>query len=611
MTVKDLIQQLAAFKGSPREYLVNFLAVQSFLAKAEGGAILRLNQENSVDVLAVYPRLEQGAPAPAWLAQSVQLTTKVFQSGGTVVSPLKLSDQSLADQEKHYIMMTPIALADTGKAVAAFRITAQDKAALELSRQKIELISALSANSDLRLLRQGHREDLLRLKRAMETVSSMNRETRFKSAAMAFCNEVAAQWGCERVSLGFLQGRFIQVCAMSHTEDFSRKMEGIQAIEAAMEECLDQDVEVLYPAAEDATYIVRAAASLASSKASLSVLSMPLRFAGKTLAVITLERGDDKAFALEAIESLRLACELCTARLVNLFEQDRWFGARWAAKTRGGLSRLVGAERTWTKLLAILGCAAIIFLIVAKGDFRVKAPFAMEAITLQAVPAPFDGYLKDVSVEVGDEVTGAESELAQLDTAELRLELAAAMADRVSFVKQAAQAMRDRETAKAQIAQANADKAQAQVDLLNYKLKQAALLAPIDGVITKGDLKRQIGAPVQTGDVLFEVAPLDALRAELMVPEEDIYEVAKNQPGFLATASYPGQRINFVVERINPVAEVVENRNVFKVRVRLKEIPVWMRPGMEGVAKITIGPRRYVWIWTRKIVNWFRMKLWF
>jgi hypothetical protein len=31
---------------------------------------------------------------------------------------------------------------------------------------------------------------------------------------------------------------------------------------------------------------------------------------------------------------------------------------------------------------------------------------------------------------------------------------------------------------------------------------------------------------------------------------------------------------------------------------------------MEGVAKIRIGRRTYAYLWTRKLVNWVRMKLW-
>jgi multidrug efflux pump subunit AcrA (membrane-fusion protein) len=170
--------------------------------------------------------------------------------------------------------------------------------------------------------------------------------------------------------------------------------------------------------------------------------------------------------------------------------------------------------------------------------------------------------------------------------------------------------MRDGETAHAQIAQANSDKVQAQIDLLNYLIEHGKIISPISGTVVKGDLKRQIGAPVKTGDILFEVTPLESLRAELLVPEDQIFDIVVDQEGYLATVSYPGERIKFVVERINPVAEVVNNRNVFKVRVRLLETRSWMRPGMEGVAKISIGERRYVWIWTRRIVNWLRMQLW-
>ena len=126
----------------------------------------------------------------------------------------------------------------------------------------------------------------------------------------------------------------------------------------------------------------------------------------------------------------------------------------------------------------------------------------------------------------------------------------------------------------------------------------------------EGDLKRQIGAPVKTGDVLFEVTPLDSLRAVLHVKEDQIVDVQVGQAGRLATASYPGQRIRFEVEQISPMAEVVNQENIFKVRAHLLETPPWMRPGMEGVAKIDLGHRSYAWMWTRKIVNWVRMKLW-
>ena len=69
-------------------------------------------------------------------------------------------------------------------------------------------------------------------------------------------------------------------------------------------------------------------------------------------------------------------------------------------------------------------------------------------------------------------------------------------------------------------------------------------------------------------------------------------------------------KIKFIVEKINPIAEVENQRNIFKVRVQLLDTYPGMRPGMEGVAKVNVGQRRYAWIWSRKVVNWIRMKLW-
>jgi multidrug resistance efflux pump len=234
----------------------------------------------------------------------------------------------------------------------------------------------------------------------------------------------------------------------------------------------------------------------------------------------------------------------------------------------------------------------------------------LEAVSQHRITAPFDGYIKDVLVEVGDPVIAGQTPLAELDTAELRLQLASTKAEQAGYLKQVDAAMRDGAIAEAQIARANADKAQALIDLYAYRIEQATIRAPLTGTLVTGDLKRQIGAPVETGTVLFEIAPLDSLRAELHVPEDAISEVTPGRQGRLATASFPAQRLRFVVERVNPAAEVVNNRNVFKVRVRLLETRPWMRPGMEGVAKITIEKRRYAWIWSRKVINWIRMKLW-
>ena len=609
-TDQTLIRELGQYDGSLGQFLSAMLATACRLGPAEAGAVLRRTDTASIDILAVRPAMAEKTSPPQWLRRAAELANETAAANQPVSAEWLQPDQLYGQPNRQHILLLPLWLAEVGSLTATFLIDAKDQRTLEAIRERLGLSLSLLGLSESRQGSPKKEAALQRLRKAMDVLAAVNRHGRFGSTAMALCNETASQWQCERISLGFLKGRYVQVKAISHTEDFSRKMQVVQDLEAAMEECLDQDSEVVYPASQDCTYISRAAAELSQRHGPLAVASFPIRQGESVQAVLTLERGVDRPFVADEIEAIRLTLELCTTRLLAVREQDRWLGAKVCASLRRLFAALVGSTHTWAKVAAMLILAAVLFLVFAKGQYKAEASFVLEGTERQVVPAPFDGYIKAVHVEVGDAIAANQTSLAELDTVELRLRLAEAKAEKAGYLKQEAAAMRDGETAQAQIARANADKAQAQIDLLDYMIGQATLISPLTGTLVEGDLKRQIGAPVKTGDVLFEVTPLDSLRAVLHVPEDQITDVSVGQEGYLATASYPAQRIRFVVEQVNPIAEIVKQENVFKVRAQLSEIPPWMRPGMEGVAKVHIGKRSFAWIWTRKIVNWIRMKLW-
>jgi biotin carboxyl carrier protein len=350
--------------------------------------------------------------------------------------------------------------------------------------------------------------------------------------------------------------------------------------------------------------------------------------------VLTLERTPDQPWRLGEIELLRLTCDLCAPRLIDLYQQDKWLGAKAADGLRKGLGRLVGPTHTWAKVTAVLVLAAVLFLTLVRGPDRVEGTFVIEADNRRPIPAPFDGTL--LSVEPGIE-PGARVEagrvLASLDIHKLMDQLDSARSEMLSYQKEAGQAMSEGKTAQKQMAEARAARAQAEVRLLEAHIQEATIKAPISGWVVTGDLKRQTGAPVRTGDLLFEVASLDALQADVYVPEDRITELRVGMRGELASAASPGMYLPFVVERINPVAEVKDQENVFRVRVvppgdeeavkgesdsatgkedrgGWTDAKNWLRPGMEGVAKVEVGRKPYGWLWTRSLVNWVRMKLW-
>jgi multidrug efflux pump subunit AcrA (membrane-fusion protein) len=610
LTTAEVIDRLSRFEGPPQEFLASLLAVQCQIGAAEAGAILRPGASGAPELLAAYPGFPPGATPPVWLARAAELFGETAAAGATAVKPVHSPDELYGQAACRNVVLIPLRAGEGVRGIAVFLVVSRDMAILAAARERLELTVSLLSLYEMRLALARRQADLRRLRSAMEALAVANEQDRFDGLAMALCNDLAARWQCDRVSLGFLKGRYVKLRAMSHTEKFSRKMRLVQNIEAAMEECLDQDVETMFPAPADATFISRAAADLSRQHGPSSVLCLPLRHAARAAAILVLERPADRMFTLEDVEGLRLTGDLATARVVNLEEQDRWIGARMAASLRRAAAIAVGPKHTWIKVavLAIVGFA--LFAIFVEGPYRVEAPFAFEPIQQQVIPAPFDGYLADVFVEPGKQVEGGKTVLATLDTIELRLRLGSAKAERLAYLKQASAAAAEDKTAEQQIAQAQADRIAAQVDLLEHQIGQATIVSPITGIVVAGDLKRQIGAPFKTGDVLFQVAPLEALRGELSVAEGEIPDVELGQEGELAPTGFPERRIRFVVERINPMSEVIERQNVFKVRVRLVDPPLQMLPGMEGLAKIDVGPRPYGWIWTRTLVNWVRMKLW-
>ena len=73
----------------------------------------------------------------------------------------------------------------------------------------------------------------------------------------------------------------------------------------------------------------------------------------------------------------------------------------------------------------------------------------------------------------------------------------------------------------------------------------------------------------------------------------------------------PGVRYPMTVKTVTPVNVAKEGRNLFRVEAPLDAKPdARLRPGMEGVGKVSVDERRLIWIWTREFTFWFQRKLW-
>lgn len=635
-STSGMVERLVRFNGPPELFLTELLSAQCRLGQAAAGAVVRIggatpveaettpaknggaaglgteaNPQTAAEIMAVFPPLPATGSPPSWLAHAIELMMKAGPSAsGTQVHRLQASASEPGRPVVHHLVLVPVRTEGGFSGVATFLLDTDDTQVVEARRQRIELSVSLLSLYEMRQVLQQRDADLRGLSTATRVLSASNDHPRFRAAAISLCNEIATRWRGDRVSLGLLSGRYVKLRAMSQTEHISRKMALVGAIESAMEESLDQEIEVLYPVPPEATLVNRAAKELSSKHGPSAVCSLPMRRGGEVIGVITVERPIDQPLSVEEVAFLRMAVDLCTPRMAELAETDRWFGARLADSTKRGLGGVLGPKHTWAKVGAVALLAGVLASVFVPGTIRVEAPFKFQAVTQRSIPAPFEGYLETVEAEPND-VVEVGATLATLNTAELRAELARLEAEQLGYDKEAKMAAREGEQVERQIAEARVDNVEAQLDWLRWQIEHATIRSPITGTVVVGDLKQQLGSPVGKGDVLFEVAPLSELRAELWVPDDKIGDVPpEGAKGQLAAAARPGDKLRFEVEQINPIAEVIDGSNVFRVRVKLLDDQPWAKPGIEGIAKIDAGQASIGWVWTRDAINWVRMKLW-
>ena len=449
-----------------------------------------------------------------------------------------------------------------------------------------------------------------RLQMVLDLVASALSHERFFGAATAFVTTLATRLACDRVSLGFLKRGRVQVQAVSHSANFAKRTNLIRAIGSVMDEALDQRATIVYPQQSGGeARVSRAHAELARQSDAGAVCTILLPEGSRFVGALTLERPADRPFDPATVEFCEVLAAVAGPVLEVQRRDDRWLPAKAADASRRQLDHLLGPRHTTLKLVVVGVALLLAFLALAKGDYRVSGRTVMEARTRIAAVAPFNGYVKEAPVRAGDVVRQGQL-LATLDDRELRLERAKWDSQAEQLVRQRDQARAKSDAASLQIVSAQVDQARAQIALLDDHLSRTRVVAPFDGSVVTGDLSQSLGAPVERGQVLFEVAPLAGFRAVIEVDEREVVDVTVGQRGQLLLTAWPSDAVPFTVEKITPVSTAREGRNFFRVEAKLETTPERLRPGMEGVGKIVADRRLLVWIWTRQAIDWVRLKLW-
>lgn len=428
--------------------------------------------------------------------------------------------------------------------------------------------------------------------------------------AISLTTSLRNKLGCEQVALGLVQRRRARVIALSGFDEVKPRSPGVGRICAAMEECID----IAAPLACQRDGVVSSIPAISAPRLhkqwhedarGATVATLPLCAGKQMVAVVALRRRAEESFTLEELQKLQASIEPFASAFLLLQRAQRGLWTHVRDQLCDAL--LAGGVR---KRLALgLGVAASLWFLFGTIPYRVAADCIVAPADGRIVSAPISGVVLSAPLTAGQSVR-AGAVLAQLDTRALRLEQKSLQAELAVAQQERLRGAAAESPADAKLAEARATHILAQLANLDFRIESALIRAPIDGVIIRGDLREQIGATVQQGATLFEIAPAERWRFEVRAPEAGASDLTVGQLGHFAPQARPESVIEFRVLRVHPAATPLDGANRVLVEAEASAPLEWLRPGMQGVARIEVGDRPVWWVALHRLLDALRLGFW-
>jgi HlyD family secretion protein len=149
-------------------------------------------------------------------------------------------------------------------------------------------------------------------------------------------------------------------------------------------------------------------------------------------------------------------------------------------------------------------------------------------------------------------------------------------------------------------AQRRADQARATLDASRDTLAKTTIRAPIDGVVTSRPVEEGevavIGIQNSPGTTLLTISDMSIMEAEMEVDETAVPSIKVGQEAIVRIDAYPNQTFAGVVTEVgnSPISGTATGSTdaiKFKVKVRIKNPPASIKPGLSVQADILTGFR--------------------
>lgn len=292
--------------------------------------------------------------------------------------------------------------------------------------------------------------------------------------------------------------------------------------------------------------------------------------------------------------SLMNVVPFLSSALIEKWNLDRTKGARKSVfKAIEGRSPQQERKSFTVKITVIaLIVAAIVLGLSIPVDLRIGGQAEVAPEYEYYAFVEIDGIIKEVLVKSGDFVEKGQL-LATLDDEEIEFKVREAKRMKQSYRKEI-EILRNmgaedpEKLAESQLVVIKYRRAQQQLDFLKWQKQFLTIEAPETGIILTDQIHTLIGKRFKAGEALCSIAPSRFLSMDIFVRESDIAFVKKGQLAEVFFNFMPGEGHELKVKRIAPSAVAKERLgNVFTVEATFESRPPNIKPGMQGIARIT------------------------
>ena len=421
-----------------------------------------------------------------------------------------------------------------------------------------------------------------------------------RSGCIRLTGEVRAFLGCDRVAVGLRRGKTgrCRLMAVSDVADLDHRNELPRRLEAAMDETLLRDAVTVWPPMPGPVRDDAAAhRELASMSGTAGLLGAPLRSADGCAVGAWLLFGSKQFAHGAANQRLVEAASLAVGGTLELLTKAQPGPVRRAGRQLARAMPLLRGKTLWAVV------AAALLVLAIPMPYYVSVECELQPQVRRFVAAPFAGEFQKSLVKPGDLVNRGQT-LGRMEGREIRWEFAGLGAEQQRASKSRDVNLAGGKIAAAQIDQLESQRQEVKRQLLDKRLEHLDVKSPIDGIVVSGDLERSEGVPVTVGQVLFEVAPLDPMTAELAIPDEEIARVDTGMSATVMLDAFPGCRWSGDLVRIHPRSVTREKDNVFLGEIVLGGADGTLRPGMKGHARVRTASHCLGWILFHKPWNY-------